>query len=443
MINERKKWGIVVLFDATAPRRNRLKREAEAASATNAAVKKAATTDATETTESIKSLEKFDLSKNGDAVFVPERVATSKISAAELERYLIDFVVEQTGYPPEMVDLDADLEGDLGIDSVKKAQLLGELNETFRFADWNADDSAAPPAFGIDEFPTLRAMKRYLLASLEIGDKRDEGTTNENNAKTVENVRVAKVAAFGENSRNIRIGENAPNDEKLELVENKRFARNLESFDERAEKGNLGVESPVFERDLTISRRDLERFLIDFVVEQTGYPEEMVNLDADLEGDLGIDSVKKAQLLGELNETFRFADWNADGAASSISTAFGLGDFPTLRDFLEFVLQNANAVSSENAENANFEENAFEDDDLRRFLIDFVAAQTDYPRETIDLDANLETNLGIDSVKKAFLFGAIAEEFNAFPLANAPLSDFATLRQIYRAVEEEKSRRFA
>ncbi len=39
----------------------------------------------------------------------------------------INFVIEQTGYPPEIVRLDADLEADLGIDSIKKAQLFGEL----------------------------------------------------------------------------------------------------------------------------------------------------------------------------------------------------------------------------------------------------------------------------------------------------------------------------
>ncbi len=44
---------------------------------------------------------------------------------------MINFVVEQTGYPAEVVDLDADLEADLGIDSIKKAQLFGELQEYF------------------------------------------------------------------------------------------------------------------------------------------------------------------------------------------------------------------------------------------------------------------------------------------------------------------------
>ncbi len=46
----------------------------------------------------------------------------------------MNFVVEQTGYPAEVVELDADLEADLGIDSIKKAQLFGELQEFFDIA---------------------------------------------------------------------------------------------------------------------------------------------------------------------------------------------------------------------------------------------------------------------------------------------------------------------
>ena len=53
------------------------------------------------------------------------------LDVGELEKFLVNFVVEQTGYPPEVVELDADLEADLGIDSIKKAQMFGELQEYF------------------------------------------------------------------------------------------------------------------------------------------------------------------------------------------------------------------------------------------------------------------------------------------------------------------------
>src|SRR5207237_791604 len=73
---------------------------------------------------------------------------------AELEKFLINFVVEQTGYPPEVVEIDADLEADLGIDSIKKAQLFGELAEYF--------DVQPNENLTLDDFPTLRHVLSFL-----------------------------------------------------------------------------------------------------------------------------------------------------------------------------------------------------------------------------------------------------------------------------------------
>ena len=53
--------------------------------------------------------------------------------------------------------------------------------------------------------------------------------------------------------------------------------------------------SKLDEMDTALSAREPAPW-IDFVIEQTGYPREIVELDADLEADLGIDSIRKAQL---------------------------------------------------------------------------------------------------------------------------------------------------
>jgi NAD(P)-dependent dehydrogenase (short-subunit alcohol dehydrogenase family)/acyl carrier protein len=67
---------------------------------------------------------------------------------------LIDFVVEMTGYPTDMFDLDTDLEADLGIDSIKKAQLFGEIGEHFQIPP--------DPSLSLDDFPTLRHVMDYI-----------------------------------------------------------------------------------------------------------------------------------------------------------------------------------------------------------------------------------------------------------------------------------------
>ncbi len=75
-------------------------------------------------------------------------------SLGDLSAFLVNFVVEQTGYPPEMVELDADLEADLGIDSIKKAQLFGELAEHFEIS--SVGD------LSLEDFPTLRHVLQFL-----------------------------------------------------------------------------------------------------------------------------------------------------------------------------------------------------------------------------------------------------------------------------------------
>ncbi|QEC48328.1 SDR family NAD(P)-dependent oxidoreductase [Baekduia soli] len=48
----------------------------------------------------------------------------------EIRTALLDVVCERTGYPAEMLDLEADLEGDLGIDSIKRVEIAGTLTQT-------------------------------------------------------------------------------------------------------------------------------------------------------------------------------------------------------------------------------------------------------------------------------------------------------------------------
>ncbi|HEX8855744.1 MAG TPA: beta-ketoacyl synthase N-terminal-like domain-containing protein, partial [Thermoleophilaceae bacterium] len=52
------------------------------------------------------------------------------LSAEEIKDRLLSVVSERTGYPAEMLGLDADLEGDLGIDSIKRVEIAGTLAQT-------------------------------------------------------------------------------------------------------------------------------------------------------------------------------------------------------------------------------------------------------------------------------------------------------------------------
>ncbi|MGH2416285.1 MAG: phosphopantetheine-binding protein, partial [Microcystaceae cyanobacterium] len=53
------------------------------------------------------------------------------IDVADLSQTLLAVVSEKTGYPAEMLVLDMDLEADLGIDSIKRVEILGALQERY------------------------------------------------------------------------------------------------------------------------------------------------------------------------------------------------------------------------------------------------------------------------------------------------------------------------
>ncbi|MEO2033416.1 MAG: phosphopantetheine-binding protein, partial [Planctomycetaceae bacterium] len=100
--------------------------------------------------------------------------------ATEIEAFLIDFVVDQTGYPEEIIELDVDLEADLGIDSIRKAQMMGEVGQKYGLE--------ADPELSLDDFPTLRHLLDYIVPRIAGGSDESADDMNpqvQSQAKTL------------------------------------------------------------------------------------------------------------------------------------------------------------------------------------------------------------------------------------------------------------------
>ena len=356
---------------------------------------------------------------NRIAVAVPAKQAVVRFAAAdELENYLVEFVVDQTGYPKEIVELDADLEGDLGIDSIRKAQLFGEIGQRYGLS---ADASVS-----LDDFRTLRHLLDYMLP--RVGGKIDQGSPAS---------RPAPASTAAETA--LRAGH-ATNGHATNGHASNGHASNGHA---KPAAGTVLAEAPAVRVG---NGGDLEAFLVEFVVDQTGYPKEIVELDADLEGDLGIDSIRKAQLFGEIGQRYGLS---ADASVS-------LDDFRTLRHLLDYMLPRvgggasvvaaasvspvemtpqwapaaaplASAAAATSTAQAPV---AAPGGDLEAFLVEFVIDQTGYPKEIVELDADLEGDLGIDSIRKAQLFGEIGQRYGLSADASVSLDDFRTLRHL-------------
>jgi len=201
------------------------------------------------------------------------------------------------------------------------------------------------------------------------------------------------------------------------------------------------IPSPVVSREAvnaTVSLSEIREFLKTVVVDLTGYAPEVVDFDADLEADLGVDSIKKAQIVGEMAEQFEL-----DVAPSGVK----LGDLKTLQEIAEVGAQSLSAPPArpsetrpgtpdvEAASKANGvvpAERGVTRESIERFLIDLVVDQTGYSPDVVDLDAHLEADLGIDSIKQAQLFGEVQQQFELENVApqRTGLSSFSTLRSI-------------
>ncbi|MCP4933063.1 MAG: hypothetical protein GY927_02410 [bacterium] len=76
--------------------------------------------------------------------------------------------------------------------------------------------------------------------------------------------------------------------------------------------------------------KDFPTVLIQVTADKTGYPEDMLDLESDLEADLGIDSIKRVEILSEMQQRFPQL---AEVEAERLST------LQSLREILELYRQ--------------------------------------------------------------------------------------------------------
>ena len=67
-----------------------------------------------------------------------------------------------------------------------------------------------------------------------------------------------------------------------------------------------------------------------------------------------------------------------------------------------------------------------------------MVEKTGYPKDMLDLDLDLEADLGVDTVKQAEMFAAIREIYNIPRDENRKLRDYPTLAHVIRFVYEKR-----
>ncbi len=321
----------------------------------------------------------------------PVAVTPAPVPAAPavdpIEKKVLALVAEQTGYPEDMLDLDLDLEADLGIDTVKQAELFAAVREEYGI---ERDENLQ-----LRDFPTLAHTIQFVY------DKRPD-------------LKQAAPAPAPTVSGN---GAMAPAAAPAAPV--------------------ATAEDPIKQKVLAL------------VAEQTGYPEDMLDLDLDLEADLGIDTVKQAELFAAVREEYGIErDENLQ-----------LRDFPTLAHTIQFVYDkrpdlktaapapapaatpvaaSAPAAAPAPAPAPVAAPAVATEDPVKEKVLELIAGQTGYPVDMLELDLDLEADLGIDTVKQAELFAAVREEYGIERDENLQLRDFPTLAHTIQFVYDKR-----
>ena len=91
--------------------------------------------------------------------------ADGLLDRTALTTHLLAIVSERTGYPPDMLDLDLDLEAALGIDSIKRVEILGQLRQSLSDAGWAAQ------ALDMDRLSDLKTLREVIDEFAAHGDQ--------------------------------------------------------------------------------------------------------------------------------------------------------------------------------------------------------------------------------------------------------------------------------
>ena len=308
--------------------------------------------------------------------------APAKDSAGDsVKERILALVVEKTGYPEDMLDLDLDLEADLGVDTVKQAEMFAAIRAAYNIP---RDENVK-----LRDYPTLAHVIRFVY------ERRPDLAV------------AAPVAAT------------------------------LKATEKTEPIATAPAAAPPAVTPKDSAGDSVKERILALVVEKTGYPQDMLDLDLDLEADLGVDTVKQAEMFAAIRAAYNIPrDENVK-----------LRDYPTLAHVIRFVYERRPDLASAAPSSPAVAEppvpapspltdvsiaQALTDDSIKEKVLEIVAEKTGYPKDMLDLDLDLEADLGIDTVKQAEMFAAIRAAYNIPRDENVKLRDFPTLAHVIK-----------
>jgi malonyl CoA-acyl carrier protein transacylase len=337
---------------------------------------------------------------------------TAPVAGAKILDDLLELIAEKTGYATEELEIDFELEADLGIDTVKQAEIFSGLAEQHGLE--RNDD------FRLADYPTIEALAGYVQA--QVGAR--PATEAEPSP-----VAPAAVAPAPTPTQPIPAPTAPP-------------AGGVVSYDAMLTS------------------------LVELISEKTGYATEELEIDFELEADLGIDTVKQAEIFSEISEKYALAR-NDD---------FSLADYATIEALTKYLTERVNSGGDSSATTspapaiepapaaiptptkapapaetpsraaapiaqptravAATTRGSIHYDELLASLLELISDKTGYATDELEIDFELEADLGIDTVKQAEIFAEISEKYSLAQDDDFSLADYATIEALAKYLTE-------
>ena len=159
-------------------------------------------------------------------------------------------------------------------------------------------------------------------------------------------------------------------------------------------------------------RARCEQAVLEVVCEKTGYPVEMLSLSMGLDSDLGIDSIKRVEIMAALRARLP--------QAPEIRPEH-LGSLQTLEQVVAFLANGAptsgkTVLAVEFVPEKNNQRAGIQDaSQISEILLAVVAEKTGYPVEMLSLSMGMDSDLGIDSIKRVEIMAALRGKLPGSP----------------------------
>ncbi|MCD6497094.1 MAG: acyltransferase domain-containing protein, partial [Deltaproteobacteria bacterium] len=219
---------------------------------------------------------------------------TEPVTADEVLARLTAVVAERTGYDPEELESDLELEADLGIDTVKQAEIVSQLRSDYHLTQ--------DQDFRLADHPTLQALADYIVSRIPASTKATAAATETTTSE----------ATTAETTTSETTKHHEP---------------------QAAAAPATSAQTEPVTADEVLAR------LTAVVADRTGYDPEELESDLELEADLGIDTVKQAEIVSQLRSDYHLTQ----------DQDFRLADHPTLQALADYIVSRIPASAQSTA----------------------------------------------------------------------------------------------